>query len=474
MAPKIIQGGMGVNISPPHLARTVAMLGGLGTVSGVAANLLLPRALQDGDPGGHLRRALEHFPFPDIAEDVLREYFVPGGRSPLEPYHKTIPAVTLTPTRMAIALAICANYAFVWLAKEGHDNPISINWLEKMQLVHLYGLYGAMLAGVNFVAMGAGIPDQIPAMINAYGDGHAAEYRVTVTGCAEGTKMMRFDPAEYFGRPVPKLQRPSFLPIVSSDVLAGILMKLMKKKKLPDAIQGFVVEVPTAGGHNAPPRGQYATNDLGEPIYGPRDAPDFIKLQALGVPFWIGGSFASPAGLSTALSLGASGIQVGSIFALCEDSGLAPMYRRETIRRWHRGQLQVKTDAQASPTGFPFKVAQLPGTLSEEEIYRLRHRICNQHGLATPHQLPNGDIVYRCPAEPTRIYRRNGGQIEDTVAARCLCNGLMAAAGVGDPLEPAIVTLGDDLNFLRYLTTNENDSYSAAQAMAYLLAIDET
>ena len=65
--PKIIQGGMGVAISNWHLAKTVSKLGQLGIVSGVALEVLLIRRLQDGDVGGHIRRALENFPFRDMA-----------------------------------------------------------------------------------------------------------------------------------------------------------------------------------------------------------------------------------------------------------------------------------------------------------------------------------------------------------------------------------------------------------------------
>ncbi len=462
MAPRIIQGGMGVHISTPSLARAVSLRGGLGTVSGVAAGLIMPRILQAGDPGGHYRRALAHFPYPPVAQDILRDYYVPGGRPPGS-FPAAVPAVTLTPSRSSLAITVCANFAFCWLAKEGHDHPISINWLEKMQLPHLYAIYGAMLAGVDVVTMGAGIPLQIPGVLDAFANGHAAEYRVTVTGAGSGLATIRFDPREFFGQTRPALRRPAFFPIVSADALAALLVK-----KAPGGIQGIIVEGPAAGGHNAPPRGDYPVNELGEPIYGLRDQPDFDKLRALSVPFWIGGSYASPSGLADALALGAVGIQVGSIFALCEESGLDPSYRREIIRRWHRGQLQIKTDTKASPTGFPFKVVQLPGTLSDDVVYAHRRRICNQHGLSTPHQLSSGEIVYRCPAEPTRIYFRNEGQIEDTIGVRCLCNGLIATAGLGDPDEPAIVTLGDDLGFLRNLTTHEADTYMVAQAMDYL------
>ena len=157
------------------------------------------------------------------------------------------------------------------------------------------------------------------------------------------------------------------------------------------------------------------------------------------------------------------------MFALCNQSGLDPRYRREIIRRWHRGQLRVRTDIHASPTGFPFKVAELPGTLSEEAVYLARHRSCNQRGLATPHQLPSGEIVYRCSAERVKDYLAKGGDENDVVGARCICNGLISATGLGDPGEPAIVTLGDDVSFLKHLTKDEDSSYTPAQAMTYLL-----
>ena len=69
--PKIIQGGMGVGISNWHLARAVSRLGQLGVVSGVALEVLLVRRLQDGDVGGHIRRALEAFPFRDMARRAV-------------------------------------------------------------------------------------------------------------------------------------------------------------------------------------------------------------------------------------------------------------------------------------------------------------------------------------------------------------------------------------------------------------------
>jgi hypothetical protein len=87
--------------------------------------------------------------------------------------------------------------------------------------------------------------------------------------------------------------------------------------------------------------------------------------------------------------------------------------------------------------------------------------------LSVPHRLSDGKIVYRCPAEPLVYYTHKGGEETNTQGARCLCNGLIATTGYGDPGESAIVTLGSDLGFLAHLTKIES-TYTVTQAMEYL------
>lgn len=78
--PRIIQGGMGVGVSSWQLASAVSRAGQLGVVSGTALDVTLARRLQDGDPGGHLRRALDTFPDRPMARRVLDRYYPPDGR----------------------------------------------------------------------------------------------------------------------------------------------------------------------------------------------------------------------------------------------------------------------------------------------------------------------------------------------------------------------------------------------------------
>ena len=82
-----------------RLARTVSRAGQLGVVSGTALDAIVARRLQLGDAGGHVRRALESFPWPDVAARVLDTYYVPGGipasascrATPREPAASTTP-----------------------------------------------------------------------------------------------------------------------------------------------------------------------------------------------------------------------------------------------------------------------------------------------------------------------------------------------------------------------------------------------
>src|SRR3954467_14170892 len=88
--PRIIQGGMGVAVSNWRLARAVSMTGQLGVVSGTALEQVLTRRLQDGDLGGDMRRGLDRFPIPEMAQRIREAYYIPGGKAARAPY-KTVP-----------------------------------------------------------------------------------------------------------------------------------------------------------------------------------------------------------------------------------------------------------------------------------------------------------------------------------------------------------------------------------------------
>jgi nitronate monooxygenase len=456
--PKIISGGMGVNTSCPDLARTVSMYSRpdketLGTISGTALEIVMARMLKIGGKyTDAIRGALDDFPFKEVSERVIREY---SGK-----LNRGIPVFSVNPSRLLCELTICANFAFVRMAGKEHNCPISINYLEKISMPHLFAIFGAMLAGVDFITMGAGIPDKIPAVIEAYSTENPATYKIPIVGEKEGCQMS-FNPAEFFGKEIPQLKKPGFIPIIASNVL-GIALK----RAIPQGgIYGFVIEEPTAGGHNAPPRNKVD--------YSEKDIVDYHKIAELGLPFWIAGSYASPEKLAWAQSVGASGIQAGSIFALSRESGMQESIRKEIIKRAFNKNLSVRTDMRISPTGFPFKVVEMENTISDRYVYESRERVCDKGALVVLYRRPDGSIGYRCQSEPVEAYLRKGGKLEDTVGRGCICNGLIVKAGMqlkGEN-EPAVITLGDDTSFLSHLIQNEDDSYSATDALNYLFGV---
>lgn len=468
--PKIIQGGMGVAVSNWRLAQAVSRLGQLGVVSGTGLDQVLARRLQDGDPDNSCRRALEHFPFPHIAKRIMDAFFIPGGREAGTPYQQAAKP-TINTRGWLDELYMVGNFVEVFLAREGHDNPVGINYLEKIQLPHLPSIYGALLAGAAFIVMGAGIPLEVPKILDRLTQHEPVEYHIHVSGATAGCSYLRhFNPLDYTeNETLPILKRPGFYPIISSDSLATMMLR-----RAGSSIEGFIVENHTAGGHNAPPRGQMHLNEIGEPVYGVRDSIKLETIRKTGLPFWMAGGYGTPQKFEEALEMGAVGVQVGTPFALCIESGLMEHVRQELIAKALRGKAKIYTDPLASPTGFPFKVAGLEGTLSENEVYECRQRKCDIGYLREAYLQEGNSVGYRCAAEPIAAYLAKGGKIEDTRGRKCICNGLFANVGLGQLMangktEPCIVTLGDDfVNIGKFCSASRPD-YTAADVIKIIM-----
>ncbi len=467
--PVIIQGGMGIGVSGWQLAGAVARAGHWGTLSGTVLDVGCARRLQDGDEGGHLRRAAVQFPLPDIASRVIERYLIDGGKAADQPY-KPVAQYAVEPRRELAELAMLANFCEVWLAKDGHGGSVGINYMEKLRVANLPAIYGAMLAGVDFVAIGAGIPREIPGILDGLAAGHAVTQRLDVEGAASGEKFsIKFDPADFFTDGAPQIGRPKFLAIIASTVLA-----LTLAKKSTGRVDGFVIEEPIAGGHNAPPRGDLLLDEAGEPVYGSRDEIDFQKIKNLGVPFWLAGGYGHRERLKAACELGAEGVQLGTPFAVSQESNLRESLKVGVIEGLKSGEFRIFTSPTASPTGFPFKVAPLEGTLSEAEVYSGRPRICDMGYLRQAYRKDDGRVGWRCPAEPVDIFVGKGGSIDKTPGRICLCNGLISNIGYpqvrkGGYVEPPVVTLGDDIESIRPILGAGNPLFPAVAVIDYLL-----
>jgi nitronate monooxygenase len=467
--PRIIQGGMGIGVSNWKLARVVSMAGQLGVVSGTALTTVFVRRLQLGDLDGRMRHALAHCPLADAARRIQERYFIPDGKA-AQQRHRLNPLFMQDTTFELNELTVVANFVEIFLAKEGHAGVVGLNLLEKIQLPTMASLFGAILAGVDYVLMGAGIPRSIPGTLDRLVSWETAELKLTVAGADAGREfLVTFDPKSFAPTPRPTLRRPAFLAIVSSATLA---MTLARKSN--GQVDGFVVEGFSAGGHNAPPRGGGPLSEQGEPVYGIRDIPDLKAIRELGRPFWLAGSYATKAKLAEALAVGATGVQIGTAFAFCEESGLRDDLKAAVIRQSRNGELKVQTDPRASPTGMPFKVVVLAGTVADPATYAARERLCDLGYLRQPYQRSDGRVGYRCPAEPVEDHVAKGGTAIDAEGRKCLCNGLFSAVGLGQAArlggdEPAIVTAGDDaIEIARFLSPGKH-SYHAIDVLESML-----
>jgi NAD(P)H-dependent flavin oxidoreductase YrpB (nitropropane dioxygenase family) len=465
---------MGVGISSWELARAVAQAGErlsrpvLGVVSGTGLAITMIFRLRKGDP--NTRRALESFCVPEIAQRILDRYWLNTGRSSryrVPPKPEILVNGTDEQKADLAKLLIAANFVEVWLAKEGHSSPVGINYLEKIQLPRLPEMFGAMLGGVDYVLMGAGIPNQVPGALDDLARWREASYKLDVSGSEK--HVLSFDP----GTIIPEryradLRRPRFLAIVSHHALAQALAL-----KATGEVDGFVVEGPIAGGHNAPARGK-DLNESGEPVYGERDKPDLTKIRDLGKPFWLAGGYATAERFQEAKLAGATGVQVGSAFALCDESGMREDIKRELKEKTLAGDLHVMANPVVSPSGFPFQVVQLEGSLSDPIVYGERRRSCSLGYLVEAYRTRKGRIGFRCPAEPVKAFAKKGGDPASTEGRVCLCNGLAATSKDGQPtsapFEAHIVTLGQDQGFIRDLLMDAQGSYSAADVITSILS----
>ncbi len=483
---------MAVGISVPSLVRAVSTfeIPGLGRgrcmgiTSGTAAAHLLARRLQHGDT--RIRLAFEALAAlaPSLApelDDLHTAYFVPGGKEASRPY-KPVRPFGLDAPRWLHVLTIAANFTAVWECKQGHDNPVGINYLQKIELSQLPALYGAMLAGVDYVCVGAGNPAAFPAFVRGLARREAVEQPVHVARAAT-PYTIRFDPREFGGDEAPDLRKPRFIAIVTTFEQAEQLASSEATRPF-----GFVFEGSSAGGHNAPPADY--RRSLGEPPrWGAKDELDLRRLADLREPFWLAGHHGSPEGLRRALDAGAAGVQFGTLFAFCDESGMSPPLRLAMLRRIWRKDLAIVTEPLMSPTGFPFKVVQLAGSLSEEAVRSGRERVacCDLGHLVTPVETrrrvtrPDGgteemvEVQTFCPAEPVEAFTRKGGLMMRRKGTICLCNGLMSTAGYpgvrGGYVEPPVVTAGDaSIKDVRALQLEVRRlTYSAAEAMTRVL-----
>ena len=140
------------------------------------------------------------------------------------------------------------------------------------------------------------------------------------------------------------------------------------------------------------------------------------------------------------------------------------------------GLTEFLTDPLASPTGFPFKILSLDGTVSEQAVYEQRQRVCDLGFLRQAYRRRDGKIGWRCPGEKVAAYTQKGGEVGDTVGRKCICNGLLSTVGYAQQTrdgrhEPSLVTCGNGVSSItQFLASSGVTRYSAADVVERLLS----
>ena len=442
--PRLIQAGMGAHISSARLANITSRLGALGVVSGVGLRQLVITQIRMGDTDA--LDIARKFPIPGYFDDLAA--FCPGGSRETRPIPMDLP--DREKGALAKRLSTICTYVEVMRAKRGHHGQVGINVMWKCALTTLPTIYGSMLAGVDALLCGAGVPMELPDIVRKIRSGEDLEY-VPLTGTSTNVNLQIA--ADTSAPMLRELTTPRLLPILSNFAFCKRILDTWRQKfeMAPDA---FILENHRAGGHNAPPRDHVS--------FGANDELDSYldKVLKLGLPVYVAGDFPDGGTRSDLLewqSRGAYGIQVGSRFALCEESGMRQDLKQQIIDRNQRNELNVSTDMRLSPTGYPLKFVELPGTLSDPAVRTMQRHVCNLGYLMHSHlnvdENGNEHEVYLCAAMPHDQRLKRGGGEEEGEGRICLCNALLSTAGYGNEGEPPLVTLGTSGKMVKQLLT---------------------
>lgn len=465
--PQVIQGGMGINVSTSKLANMIARLGGIGVVSGTGIAEVITRTLQKGGPEvSKIFKAASAFPDQEIANEILIEFLnkrEPGG------HYCVLPKWGCEKQEWLEKITLFSAFVVVWLAKQGSPKGmIGINLMHKITAPLPSLMYGAMLAGVDVIFVGAGIPTDIPKTIDRLSRSECVEWK-------HNNIPFIFKPNSHGFKD--EVKKPLFGAIVSSNTLAKKMTPDMTPKMTPESggCDLLVLENHTAGGHNAPPRGKIPEGKI--PDWGEKDLINLDDLKNLNIPIYLAGGYGNPEGLESAQRSGFTGIQAGSIFALSEESGFTLEIKEAIIRAIREDRAKIESSFVASPTGYPFKVLQMEGTMSDPVSFLKRKRSC---GVGLLREVKEVKIDLENKAQQARWSCSADPRLENAGSqAVCLCEALLAVIGLaqvnGGEEELPIITLGEELKDIKkLLEKNKWQPYPAEAAYNYIMGNNTT
>ena len=181
--------------------------------------------------------------------------------------------------------------------------------------------------------------------------------------------------------------------------------------------RGFVVEAPPPAATTRRRAAGPTSTRAARPIYGERDRADLQVCATSACRSGWPASGHSPPRCTRRWRSAPPACRSGTLFAFCEESGLDAGAQAAGHDRARTARPTGLHRPGASPTGFPFKVLELPATLSEAEVYEQRTRVCDLGYLRQAYRTEDGTVGYRCAAEPVADYVAKGGDARTRSAA---------------------------------------------------------
>lgn len=251
--------------------------------------------------------------------------------------------------------------------KLAQGNPVGINIMVAAVNQYESSVLGALDGGVDVIISGAGLPIQLPAIVEKH----------------------------------ERASDVALVPIVSSArALNIIIRKWSKYNRVPDAV---VVEGPLAGGHI----GWAKKGDA----FDEKNKLENLVCEVLllakehNIPVIAAGGIHDNKDIQRYLKLGCSGVQMGTRFLATFESGASEEYKQKLIG-CNKGDIEL-ADKPGSPCGLLFRVIN-SSPFYQEALENKRVPNCDKGYV-----LING----KCPAK-------------DGLDSFCICNGLLSSSKV--------------------------------------------
>jgi len=269
--------------------------------------------------------------------------------------------------------------------KISEGRPVGINIMVATVNDYENSVLGSMDGGVDIIISGAGLPTKLPAIVETH----------------------------------PRSLEVALVPIVSSArALTIIIKKWEKYHRLPDAV---VVEGPLAGGHIGWTKKEdaYAESNKLENLVN-----EVLELtRQYDIPLIAAGGIHNHCDIKKYLNMGCAAVQMGTRFLATFESGASQEYKEHLVK-CTKGDIDL-ADIPGSPCKLLFRVIKT-SPFYQQALNKSRPPLCNKGYI-----LVNGV----CAAQ-------------NNTDSFCICNGLLASAGV-EGNELGLYTVGgraDEIN----------------------------